>query len=208
MVYFVGIDPSINSTGICVKKYDGSNKVSEYFVILKPGYRQKPKEKWLTKKEKIANESLVNFSYEFYNAEELNVYEDMTHFQEYWKSFNMINGANKVKDIVNKYTKDNPEKIFITIEGISYGSSIRTKSIYDLAGFNYLIREKFIEEENIVFTIATPKEIKKFASGNGNAQKDLLVNMFTIVFPEFSIIPKLDDICDAWFMSDFNNQYL
>lgn len=203
MEYFVGIDPSMNSTGICIQKYDGNTKLNENFIILKPGDKNKPESKWLNKKEKLAEEQLLNFQYCFYPKMDLTVYKDNNHFSEYWKSVNMCLLAKTIKDIVKEWTKDNPEKINIVIEGISYGSSIRTKSIFDLAGLNYLVREKFIEKEDTIFTIATPSEIKKFASGNGNCKKEVMINIFTLAKPELTIIPKIDDISDAWFMANY-----
>lgn len=194
--YFVGIDPSINSTGICVRKYDGDTFVKEDFVILTP-------ERKLTKKEQTANDSIDNFGYVFYSSMDLKVYDGMNHYGEYWKSWNMICCAKAIKEVIKEFTKDSPEKISIVIEGISYGSSIRTRSIFDLAGLNYLIREKFIEKENIVFTVATPSEIKKFATGNGNCNKEAIVMLFSDSHPQLAVIPKVDDISDAWFMSNY-----
>lgn len=203
MEYYIGIDPSINSTGICIQKYDGNKKISEYFIILKPNNSAKPLDKQLTKKEIIAQDSINNFEYMFYDKVDLNPYKDVNHFSEYWKSYNMISCTRTIKAIIKEFTKDNPTSIHIVIEGISYGSVQRTKSIFDLAGLNYLVREKFIEKDDIVFTIATPSEIKKFASGNGNCNKEVMVNLFMTVNSEFSVVPKVDDICDAWFMSNY-----
>ena len=56
MTYFIGIDPSINSTGICIQKFNEEEKISEDFIILKPGDKDIPESKWLTKKEKLAEE--------------------------------------------------------------------------------------------------------------------------------------------------------
>ena len=206
MQYFIGIDPSMNSSGICVLKFDGDTKIREDFIILKPYNNAKPLEKQLVKKEKIAQESLMNFEYLFYDSEDLKAYEDYGDYREYWKSYNMIRCAKKVKEIVHELTKDNPEEIHICIEGISYGSSLRTKSIYDLAGLNYLIREKFIEKDGITFSIATPAEIKKFATGKGNNQKDMVKDLFLAAHDELKIIPKVDDIADAYFMARYSQK--
>ena len=186
----------MNSTGICIQKFQDGQKLNEHFIIL-TGERK------LTKRETIANDSLLEFEYWFYKKEDLTIYKENNHWQEYWKSFNMISLAREIKNIVKEFTKDNPEHIYIVIEGISYGSSIRTKSIFDLAGLNYLVREKFIERDDCVFTIATPSEIKKFSSGNGNCKKEVMINLFNLSNPQFSIVPKVDDISDAWFMSNY-----
>ena len=92
---------------------------------------------------------------------------------------------------------------FIVIEGISYGSSIRTKSVFDLAGLNYLIRYKLIKAfDHSKFTIIPPSELKKFTTGKGNANKDTIVALFQLLYPNLSV-PKLDDIADAYFMSNY-----
>lgn len=200
MEYFVGIDPSINSTGICIRKYDGDELIKEDFIILTP-------ERKLTKKEKTAQENVDNFEYIFYKHEDLKLYSFNNHFSEYWKSYNMISCANAIKEVIKEFTKDNPEKIHIIMEGISYGSSIRTRSIFDLAGLNYLVRDKFIgkNDNKYMITIVTPSEVKKFASGNGNCKKELIVELFKCSHPEFEVIPKLDDISDAWYMSNYSS---
>lgn len=209
MQYFIGIDPSINSTGICIQKYDGNIKIKEEFIIIKPGDTEKPESKWLVKKEKVAEESLSNFQYCFYPKMDLAPYKELdNNFGEYWKSWNMIMCAKTIYDVINEFTKDNPKFISIVIEGISYGSTQRTKSIFDLAGLNYLIREKFIGKETetikTIFTIATPAEIKKFASGKGNNNKDIMIDMFLGSHKEFSILPKIDDIADSFFMASYS----
>lgn len=203
MEYFVGIDPSMNSTGICIQKYDGDKKLKEDFIILKPGDKSKSEDKWLTRAEKKVDNIFQNFQYCFYPKMDLTPYKDLNHFNEYWKSWNMKMCKKTIKDIVQEWTKDNPEKIYVVMEGISYGSASRTKSIFDLAGLNYLIRELFVGDDKFIFTIATPSEIKKFASGNGNCKKEVMVELFELSHQEFKIIPKIDDISDAWFMSNF-----
>lgn len=189
----------MNSTGLCVRKFDGETFLKEDFFILSP-------ERKLTKKEKTAEESISNFEYVFYKCEDLKTYTFNNHFLEYWKSYNMISCANAAKETIERLIKDEPGKIHIVMEGISYGSSIRTRSIFDLAGLNYLIREKFVEKDNYTITIATPSEIKKFASGNGNCNKDMMITLFQMSHPEFEVLPKLDDISDAWFMSNYSRK--
>lgn len=206
MEYFIGIDPSFNSTGICIQKFDNNIKINEYFIILKPGLNTKDKSKWLTKKEKFAEEQIFKFQYWFYNKHDLTPYKELNHYSEFWKTYNMCICAKEIKNIIYEFTKDNPERINIVMEGISYGSAQRTKSIFDLAGLNYLIREKFINKENYFLTIVTPSEIKKFASGNGNCNKDIMIDLFIGSNPETIVIPKVDDIADSWFMCNYAYQ--
>ena len=124
------------------------------------------------------------------------------------KAINFISIVENIKKIIAttdcRYGKMN--KIYICQEGISYGSRIRTKSIFDLAGLNFMIRSMVIEMSKgfkpVELIVGTPGEIKKFATGNGNANKDLILSCFKMIYPELDL-PKLDDIADAYFMGMF-----
>ena len=191
MKIYIGIDPSINSTGVCIQKINDDNKEeAPIFFIIKPNK--------LTKKEQKIN--IENFNYIIYNKEDLSKYKSKkSHLFEYYKTLNIIDIANKLYDIIKDFIDDSTT---VVMEGISYGSSLRTKSIFDLAGLNYLIREKLIRN-NINLNICPPAEIKKFASGKGNANKDILIEAFLVMFPQFADIDKIDDIVDAYFMCKY-----
>ena len=117
----------------------------------------------------------------------------------------MINVCKCIKDIVSKYIANHNGVLntYVCQEGISYGSTVKTKSVFDLAGLNYLLRNTFINSSVCnYFVIASPSEIKKFATGKGNANKEMMVNMFSCIFPNLQL-PKIDDICDAYFMANY-----
>lgn len=208
MEIFVGIDPSLNSTGICMQFYEGDKFIKNMYYIVKPNK--------LTKKEKAAQDNLINFDYALYEKIDLDMYKDNNLFSEYWKTVNMISIVKKIKECIYdniqgrkqynnaNFIMNNNYKLYIVQEGISYGSSIRTKSIFDLAGLNYMIRNEFIEKENSLFFIAPPTHIKKFATGIGNCKKELVISLFKSVEPELDKwLPKVDDIADAYYMSQY-----
>lgn len=197
MEIFVGIDPSLNSTGICIQFYEGYQFVKNMYYIVKPNK--------LTKKEKAAQDKLINFEYALYDKIDLDIYKDNNLFSEYWKTFNMISIVKKIKECINDNIQGRKDyKLYIVQEGISYGSSIRTKSIFDLAGLNYMIRNEFIEKENVSFFIVPPTHIKKFATGIGNCKKELIINLFKSIEPELAKeLPKVDDIADSYYMSKY-----
>ena len=207
MNIFIGIDPSMNSTGICIQYFDKNMEPSRRpkFIILKSS----PK---LTKKEQLAEtNSTEDFSYEYYNKQEVeDDKKDDNHYCEFVKTANMIALTKKIKAIIknNIYAISNETdspifNIWICQEGISYGSVQRTKSVFDLAGLNYLIRQAMFPWDNSCnLIIATPAEIKKFATGMGNANKDLMLSVFKATYPNFDL-PKLDDVADAYFMSNY-----
>lgn len=200
MEIFVGIDPSLNSTGLCLQFYEDNKMIKDIFYIIKPNK--------LTKREQTAQDTLINFDYVLYNKIDLNMYKDNNLFSEYWKTVNMISIVKKIKECIYDNIQGIKQyKLYIVQEGISYGSSARTKSVFDLAGLNYMIRNEFIEKENISFFIAPPTHIKKFATGIGNCKKELIIELFKSVEPKLAEkLPKVDDIADAYYMSKFARQ--
>ena len=197
-ILYVGIDPSINSTGITIARYENNAEAEIKFYIIKNGK--------LTKRESAANDSIDNFEYIIYNKIDLTQFKDDNHVFEYYKTKNMVEVVNTIYDLILNEVKKYSAIVNVVIEGISYGSSIRTKSIFDLAGLNYMIRYKLITSDiqHLNLSIATPSNIKKYATGKGNANKESIMTIFKYIFPEMQNIPKLDDIADSYFMAMFS----
>lgn len=197
-ILYVGIDPSINSTGITIARYENNVEVEIKFYIIKNGK--------LTKRESAANDAIDNFEYIIYNKIDLTQFKDDNHVFEYYKTKNMVEVVNTIYDLILNEVKKYTSVVNVVIEGISYGSSIRTKSIFDLAGLNYMIRYKLITSDiqHLNLSIATPSNIKKYATGKGNANKESIMTIFKYIFPEMQNIPKLDDIADSYFMAMFS----
>ena len=197
-ILYVGIDPSINSTGITIARYENNVEAEIKFYIIKNGK--------LTKRESAANDSIDNFEYIIYNKIDLTQFKDDNHVFEYYKTKNMVEVVNTIYDLILNEVKKYTSAVNVVIEGISYGSSIRTKSIFDLAGLNYMIRYKLITSDiqHLNLSIATPSNIKKYATGKGNANKESIMTIFKYIFPEMQNIPKLDDIADSYFMAMFS----
>lgn len=197
-ILYVGIDPSINSTGITIARYENNVEVEIKFYIIKNGK--------LTKRESAANDAIDNFEYIIYNKIDLTQFKDDNHVFEYYKTKNMVEVVNTIYDLILNEVKKYSAIVNVVIEGISYGSSIRTKSIFDLAGLNYMIRYKLItgDIQHLNISIATPSNIKKYATGKGNANKESIMTIFKYIFPEMQNIPKLDDIADSYFMAMFS----
>lgn len=203
---YVGIDPSINNTGLTILIYDASGDrlySQKFFVVT--GNK-------LTKKQNEV-QNKYSLMFEYYKYDKQDVHDTMNNIErEFTKTMNFIEIVNTIDSIIKKeallYDINN---ITVCQEGISYGSSIRTKSVFDLAGLNYMIRGYFMKKDNINFIIATPSEIKKFATGSGVASKDLMLSMFKTFllssqYPDFDI-PKMDDIADSYFMAKFAKEW-
>ena len=182
----IGIDPSMNSTGIVVREND-----NEYFYIVKPNK--------LTKKEQKFQDNAENFQFVIYEKTDLKQFNEDNHIHEFEKTMNIIRLVEAINSIIVQYTDD---ELYVTMEGISYGSVARTSAIYDLAGLNYLIRYILLNNNKIdKLTICPPSQVKKYATGIGNCSKEAIINVFLSIHPEFKDTIKVDDLADAYFMS-------
>ena len=197
---YVGIDPSINSSGVYVRVESSNGELlEEKFYIIKGDK--------LTKKEDAAElKNLAVFSYVIYDKQNTTTGTNIENERN--KALNFMFIVTAIKEIIGTtdYRYDRMNKIYICQEGISYGSRTRTKSIFDLAGLNFMIRSMVIEMgkgyKDVKLIVGTPGEIKKFATGNGNANKELILSCFKAIYPDLDL-PKLDDIADAYFMGMF-----
>lgn len=200
---FIGVDPSINSTGVSVLIYEKDKLVEERLFIIKPDK--------LTKKESQAEAKISNkFEYVLY-SKIVPSKEDNNTLSEIAKTRNFICICDNVKEIIMHYVKkyNNAIDVYGCQEGISYGSVTKTKSIFDLAGLNFMLRTMFLTLNigcHVELIIGTPGEIKKFASGNGNCNKELMISLFKASHKDIDL-PKIDDISDAYWMSKFAKTY-
>lgn len=195
MNVFIGIDPSINSTGMAIRTDTG---YCRFFII---------KGDKLTKKEKNAqSDNSEIFEYCLYQKENVKDTNN-AHERELAKAHNLSTIAdtiyNIIEELLQQFRKTSSiDSVTICMEGISYGS-IHSAAVMDLAGLNYLIRDR-LHHHTVVGTllVTPPTEIKRFYTGSGNANKQLMISTFKGSFPDFEL-PKLDDICDSEAMSKY-----
>ena len=192
---YVGIDPSINSTGVTINIWKDNSLFTEVFYIIKGNK--------LTKKEqKVAEDDDLNkVIYSTYEKIDIKDAHD-SHELELIKTKNLLNIVNVISHIITVHSK-HCDNIYVGMEGLSYGSSVRTRSIYELAGLNYLIRNELMTKHMCKLYILPPTEVKKFATGIGNCSKDAVINVFSSIFPNLLKIPKIDDIADSWFICNY-----
>lgn len=212
---YVGIDPSIASTGITVMV---NNDVFFYNIKNKQ-----------TAKEKAALEALGCSNVILYEYENPNIYKKTdAHKFELIKTKNLISAADAVKDIIADViaTSETKVALHVCIEANAYAAGSRTTSLVELCGLNFLIRERILSlgggksgdflhgtpqtgamayraAETVVLICSAPSEIKKFATGRGDADKELMLYCFALLQPEFAEkfgFLKLDDIADSFFM--------
>lgn len=220
---YVGIDPSIASTGatICIND-------NVFF------YNIKNKQ---TNKENIALTELEckDVNVILYDYENPNTYKKAdTHKFELLKTNNIISVADAIKYIIIDKITDMLKALHsgedrhgvkivlhVCIETNAYSAGSRTTSLVELCGLNFLIRERILSLNNrevgdffntygyidsVILTCSTPSEIKKFATGRGDADKELMLYCFSLLQPEivskFEFL-KLDDIADSFFMCEY-----
>jgi len=96
----------------------------------------------------------------------------------------------------------------ISIEGLAF--SMTGNATRDLAGLQFLIvsKIKFILNHDI--TIVAPPSLKKFATGNGKAKKEDMINSLPVeIFDYFTKTLKikktkgLTDLTDAYFLASY-----
>lgn len=195
MNVFIGIDPSINSTGMTIRTDTG---FCRFFII---------KGDKLTKKEKNAqSDNSEIFEYCLYQKENVKDTNN-AHERELAKAHNLSTIAdtiyNIIEELLQQFRKTSTiDSVTICMEGISYGS-IHSAAVMDLAGLNYLIRDR-LHHHTVVGTllVTPPAEIKRFYTGSGNANKQLMISTFKGSFPDFDL-PKIDDVCDSEGMAKY-----
>ena len=208
---FIGIDPSINSTGIVIRLCDKSlrEKWSKYYILKGDTHEITKKtnklKSPLSKAELEAQKRYDNFNYILYDKIPIGA-KTASIENEYAKTTSFISLIDRLIKLVSlEWQNAAVPNTYVVIEGISYGSTIKTSSVFDLAGLNYMIRTAMMKfSSNLI--IAPPSHVKKFATGSGNANKELMIETFKSIHPEFDI-PKIDDIADAFFMSRLAQRY-
>lgn len=179
----IGIDPSINCTGVCV--YNSLSNNHTYYMIVS---------KCTKKMREFVNDNVHIIEY---NRLESNKGEYQT--KEFNKATNIYNICTIIRDIIQLYEPD-----LVQMEGVSYGSR-GSAALVDLAGLNFAIRMTIIRE-NIQFNILAPTTIKKFAVGDGGAEKDVMIASWKKLDKNIVNISeiKLDDLADSYFIAHYH----
>ena len=184
----IGIDPSFSSTGISIVK-DGS-LIKSYIVT-----HCRPKVKYT----KIAERYNNIFEYVNYEYMVPGIDQDA----ELIKTQNVIEATKAIISIILLYKMQNYE-IEVYMEGVAF-SSRRTQSLVELGALNYNIRINLLNH-HIPFHIITPSANKKAFTGNGAADKELMIKTFLMLNPSYRSLVgyiKMDDIADAYALATY-----
>ena len=196
----IGIDYSLSSPGICVNTSEGEFKYEDctfYFLTNTKKYDATFCRPFVT------NVRYIGTSHKPYTSEP--------------ERYSQI--ADWVVDIIKKHTKEYqtkhgyfywPGDAPIQIEDYSYGSTGRVFHIAENLG---LLKYKLKMECGWDYNLIPPSVIKKFATGKGNANKELMIDAFekdtgtnlAQVFDTTSKSP-VSDVADAYFICKYTEE--
>lgn len=183
----VGLDLSINSTGVCI--HDPAWTHGVYYVVSSK----------FTKKSLDYHHDRLSLV--LYNKQPIESQTEY-HRKEAIKTNNIYNIVSILHSILEQYKPD-----VATIEGVSFQSN---GSVLDLCGLNYMVR-MMLQEMNIPYYIVSPTQNKKFATGNGQAEKDVMISAWKKMDQSICDIPsyiKTDDIADAYFLARYGERLI
>ena len=104
--------------------------------------------------------------------------------------------ADIIVSLIKQHTNDSTLRLVVCQD---YFVGRQQGAVIQLAELGTLIRYKILKEE-YPLTIASPKTIKKFVTGTGNAKKQL---MMQTVFEKWNYKASTDNLADACGMSRF-----
>ena len=192
----IGVDPSFSSTGISIVK---DNTLLKSYIVT----HCKPKVKF----NKVSDRFTSIFEYVHYCYSTLSDFPETD--PEILKTQNIIEATKAIISIILLYKiQYAPQnyKIEVYMEGVAF-SSRRTQSLVELGALNYNIRINLIKL-GIPFHIITPSANKKSFTGNGAADKELMIKTFLMLNPSYQPLVgyiKMDDIADAFALATFSS---
>lgn len=179
----IGLDLSMTSTGVTI--YDTEKRTAQYYIVCNKITQKAQKE--LDKIDFIDTIVLQKITCDK---------NESSSVKEECKTYNIYNIVKQIERIVQ-----NHKPVLAGIEGVSFGS---TGSVADLAGLNYAVRIMLIDNGLSTIKIIPPSQNKKFATGNGSADKSVMLSAWKKIDNRVSHLPdyiKLDDVADSYFLS-------
>jgi Holliday junction resolvasome RuvABC endonuclease subunit len=158
------------------------------------------------------NFEVVDISFYGYNKVRKRCFKqdnvEVFHVGTKYSELNMFDRQNIAYDFLNK---DMEDVKFVSFEGYAFGSTM-TRSLVQLGEFNGGMKKMFYDQGKGIM-IYSPKTIKRFACGDGNADKIPMCTMFKLekpnLYPEaFSLLDQWKyesphgDICDAFWIAE------
>lgn len=211
----VGIDASINSTGVVIAlvntvasnvwKYACPNKTTKQHTF---EFNELAAIKFyrIVSSEPKSSKSLSK------NVRHISYYRDKDKFASYAEEdIYKIQSADKLAKVILKLVIDfcnehncNDVIVDARIEGSVMATSFRNKQsrLNDLTAFNTIIKLMLLKSDKFdIIHIVPPTTLKKIATGSGRAKKEDMEYSFKIMNDDFDYTGKVDDVIDAWFLA-------
>lgn len=174
----IGIDPSMNSTGLCIRE----NGHYKYKLI-----STHPTKKMLKLSEQMPNLDVIVVNKEPPAKgvqQAINASKNISYIMYYVWFYLLL------------YKPD-----YVVIEAPAFNATGR---VADLAGLNHAIRLECIKMK-IPFYPISPTTVKMHTVGNGQATKEMMIQTWLELFPDYKPLEKMkiDDLADAWALAVF-----
>lgn len=174
----IGLDLSINSTGVCIRDPKGPSKTRYYIIVPKLSKRM------------VAINQMKSCSISHITYDKI---KDLD-------SHNIRCISNAIRDIIEDF-KDEIE--FVVIEDVAMAA--RGRSIITLTLLNGYVR-CMLDQLGVRYETVTPTQWKKKILGNGQADKELIIYHWARFDQEncrhmMDMNVKCDDVADAYFLS-------
>jgi crossover junction endodeoxyribonuclease RuvC len=118
--------------------------------------------------------------------------------------------GDKIFDIINNLTNDAETEweapALIVIEGFSYGS--KGRGVFDIAYLGWRIREeleRYRTEDDVPWLEVSPAQLKQFATGKGNANKEIVLQQ---VYKRWGVELTDNNQADAYVLAQIGRAYL
>lgn len=102
----------------------------------------------------------------------------------------------KIRDEIRTSTMTLAKPDLVLVEGLAF-TARNTSALVQLAGLNYFIREVLMKGK-IPFVIVSPTSLKKFATGKGTADKNIVMME---VYKRWNFSPENSDVSDAFVLA-------
>ncbi len=114
--------------------------------------------------------------------------------------------ASIIENLINEEKTEWQAPDLITIEGFSYGS--KGRSVFDIAYLGWRIREDLEQlrvDDGIPWLEVPPTQVKQFATGKGNANKEIILQQ---VYKRWGYETHDNNIADAYVLAQIGRAYL
>lgn len=180
----IGIDPSINSTGLVIRR----GEEIQYYLVT-----SKVVKKYSQSVKQIPNNKIISDKDSDYSTVEMN------------KIASVENQVSVIKSIIEDNTTSEDELI-VSIEGYVMNSPrFGLGRLLDLVALSTSIKSYLMSIDAQV-NIVPPKSLKQRYAGNGNAKKEIMVSVFLSKVKDFDELGKIDDIADAHALSEWADE--